>query len=78
MSPMSSQEDLRGTLIVQEAVIPPLNSETVSILLDIDLFCEKDVPQNEDELWQLFEQLRVRKNQIFEGCITDRVRELIN
>lgn len=32
---------------------------------------------DEEGVWSFFEELHVRKNQIFEACLTDRTRELI-
>jgi uncharacterized protein (TIGR04255 family) len=71
------QEDLRGMLILNQTIVPPPNPQTVSILLDIDLFRESDIPREENELWDFFEQLRVRKNEVFEACITEQMRGLI-
>lgn len=48
----------------------------VSVILDIDLFLDTDVPQTEEEIWAVFERLHTRENEIFESCITDKTREL--
>lgn len=72
------QPDLKATLLLNEALIPPPPTpQTIPVLLDIDLFREVDSPQTEMELWAYFEQLRLRKNDIFEACITEKMRELI-
>jgi uncharacterized protein (TIGR04255 family) len=52
------------------------DSRGTAIILDLDLFRIAGVPQDEDSIWALFEQLHVRKNQVFEACITDAAREL--
>jgi len=70
------QDDIKGMLILNEAIIPPPRPEVVSVLLDIDLFRDVDVPGDEEALWALFEELHVRKNDVFEASITDRTREL--
>jgi uncharacterized protein (TIGR04255 family) len=70
------QDDLKSMLILNEAIIPPPRPEVVSVLLDIDLFRDVDVPSDEEALWALFEDLHVRKNDVFEASITDRTREL--
>ena len=70
--------DLNALLVLNEALMPPPDPNVVSVLLDIDLFCEEPLPDNEDGLWALFEEMRDRKNQIFEACITDKTRELIS
>lgn len=73
------QTDIGAMLILNEALVPPPPStpNVVSVLLDIDLSRNIDLPSDEETLWSLFEQFRVRKNEIFEGCITDSTRRLI-
>jgi uncharacterized protein (TIGR04255 family) len=45
-------------------------------VLDIDVFRTVDIPQTDPELWDLFEQLRKKKNEVFEACITEEARRL--
>jgi uncharacterized protein (TIGR04255 family) len=71
------QEDIRSTLVLNQAMIPPPRPEVVSVVLDLDLFRDADLPTEEEEVWRLFEDLHTRKNQVFEACITDSMRELI-
>ena len=47
-----------------------------SILLDIDVFCERSLPDNDKEMWELIGRMRRYKNEIFEACITDDARSL--
>ena len=47
-----------------------------SVILDLDVFKDGVEVVSDDELWALLETLRNRKNEFFEGCITDRAREL--
>jgi uncharacterized protein (TIGR04255 family) len=70
------QEDIGASLLLNEALLPPSNPDTASILLDIDLFRELHAPIEEEELWRLLDQFRDRKNKVFEDCITERTREL--
>lgn len=70
------QEDLNGMLVLNEATLPP-TEDVVSVLLDIDLFCQVNLPSVENAQWDLLEKLRVRKNQVFEACITDNTRRLL-
>jgi uncharacterized protein (TIGR04255 family) len=70
-------EDIRCTLLLNQMMIEPPTPEVVSVVLDIDLFCGTDVPSDDDELWNFCEQMRSRKNKIFQACITDRTEELI-
>ncbi len=72
------QTDLQATCLLNEGVVPPPHESIASLLLDIQLTRTANVPLNENELWDLFELFRARKNQIFEACITDKTRELFN
>jgi len=47
-------------------------------MLDIDISDERAQIQSDESVWDRLETFRWRKNQIFEACITDRVRELIS
>jgi uncharacterized protein (TIGR04255 family) len=71
------QEDLSGTLVLNEVLIPSSSSDLISVVLDIDLFCLVDFSISSNTHWDLLEQLRVRKNEIFESCITDKTRRLL-
>jgi uncharacterized protein (TIGR04255 family) len=78
MSLQLPQPDLKGTLVINEASAQPKRPDTLSIILDIDLFVEQPEIDDEESLWGLFQRLRERKNLYFEACITDRTRELIS
>jgi uncharacterized protein (TIGR04255 family) len=73
----SPQEDLLALLVVREGTWNSSSRQGPSLLLDIDLFRTTKLPQEETALWAFVEQLHVRAKQVFEGCITDRIRELI-
>ena len=70
-------QDIKSVMLLNEAIIEPAKPECVSIVLDIDIFRTEDLPDTEEGNWELFEELRLRKNYAFEACITDRTRELI-
>ena len=70
------QPDLGGAVLINQAIIPPPMPDMVSVVLDIDLFSEQNVPQSEEAIWDFFERLHVRKNEVFEACITDQTRRL--
>jgi uncharacterized protein (TIGR04255 family) len=70
--------DISGMVAINEALIPSTEPGIVPVLLDIDLFRTHSIPQDEEGLWMLFEQMRVTKNYIFEECITDKTRRLID
>ena len=71
------QEDLQGQVIINETIIPPAVPDSVSVVLDIDLFRDQAIPQDEEEIWKYFELFRDRKDAVFNACITDRAKELI-
>ena len=87
------QPDLEAMLILNIAPAPPnfpaapaTNAPAnvavpTSLIVDIDLFSERSQnpwPADEAEsLWNYLNMLRVRKNEIFEGTITDETRRLI-
>lgn len=70
------QNDIAAQLLLNQAVVPSSHEGVTSIILDLDLFRENDVPQDEPEIWAFFETLHARKNDLFESCITDKTREL--
>jgi uncharacterized protein (TIGR04255 family) len=70
------QTDLGGAVVINQTIIPPPQPEMVSIVLDIDLFSDQNVPQSDEEIWCFFERLHLRKNEVFEARITDQTRSL--
>lgn len=72
------QEDLGSMAILNEAMVPPSRPDVASVVLDIDVFKQGFKPESDDEVWNVLEEFRVRKNLIFEGCITNKTRELIS
>ena len=70
------QPDISAMLVLHEAIVPPPTTEVVSILLDIDLFKSTNLPETDGEMWDLFDTLRIRKNEIFDACITDATKRL--
>lgn len=72
------QPEIKATVLLSETAVPPPAAETSSIVLDIDLYRTEELPTEEAALWGLFEELRHRKNEIFEACITAKTRELIS
>lgn len=70
-------EDLKLTLVLNQTVVAPPDPSRVSIALDIDLYRTEELTWSDEWLWETLEKLHVRKNEIFEACITDKTRELI-
>lgn len=71
------QKDFDGMLSLIQATVPAQRPETTSINLDIDIFKESSTDFDSDEkIWGFLDYLRDKKNEVFEGCITDRARDL--
>lgn len=54
-------------------ILSPIPNCT-GILLDIDISCMQDLPSNIDSLKHKLDQMRAKKNDIFELCVTDEAR----
>jgi uncharacterized protein (TIGR04255 family) len=68
--------DIEAAATITQTMVTPREPGHTSVILDIDLFRTGSLPPG-NELWPLFETLRVWKNKIFEACLTDRAREVI-
>lgn len=75
---MMPQEDLNCVANIRQRLGDRVTPGHISFVLDIDIFRLDIGDWNDDEVWRFFEDLRNRKNQIFEACITDRTRELFD
>lgn len=72
------QKDLEGIAVINQAVAEPTSPGTVSVLLDFDLFQVHEYAPGDEVIWHYLDKLRNRKNELFEACITDETRRLIN
>ncbi len=70
------QHDLDANLCINEGIVDSKENSKASVILDIDLYTTADLPHDDDALWDILETLRLRKNEVFEACITDKTREL--
>lgn len=71
------QDEIGTMLVLTEALLPTSAAdETVGVLLDSDVFRPVNIT-DDLEIWSCFEELRLKKNEVFEACITDKTRELI-
>jgi uncharacterized protein (TIGR04255 family) len=68
------QEDFEGMVVLTQTRVSPRAAGTDSVVLDLDVF--KLGAISAEDIWSLLETLRDRKNQFFEGSITDKTREL--
>jgi len=64
--------------IINTASVPAPLLNHASFLLDFDISREINLPQRDDEIWDLIDKIREHKNYIFEQCITDKTRALFN
>lgn len=75
------QSDLKCELILNQAMAPPPDENTCSVLLDFDLFQERSEQpwraDEDDHVWDFLEKLRVRKNDLFEASVTPAFKERI-
>jgi uncharacterized protein (TIGR04255 family) len=69
-------QDIRSLLLLNQAIIDPAKPGVASVVLDNDIFRSDDLPTDEEGIWDFFEVLRKRKNDVFEASLTDRAREL--
>jgi uncharacterized protein (TIGR04255 family) len=64
--------------MINQALVPPQAPGTTSLILDIDLYRDQDVPSDDETVWALFERLREGKNKIFQACLTPQTEALIS
>lgn len=72
------QTDLHCTVTLNQALLASADGSTAPFLLDIDIFDAPPEFQTDELIWDRLLAFRWRKNDIFEACITDRIRELIS
>ncbi|MFV8628542.1 TIGR04255 family protein [Ralstonia pseudosolanacearum] len=77
MQAVIPQSDIseNATAILNFAVEPNPAPGAIAFLLDFDVFSSCRVPPGSEDIWVTLGQLRLRKNKLFEACITDATRE---
>ena len=50
----------------------------IGIILDLDIYKVKDLPQKDGDMWNLLNELRLQKNSLFERFVTNKSRELFD
>lgn len=68
-------EDIKSICVINEALESPSATDSLAVILDIDLYRTIEIPQNPDLFWDLLDAMRIKKNEIFLGCITNKMRE---
>jgi len=73
------QQDLGREVmaVINMGLGEPDRPNHIAVMLDFDIFAVSEIEPKSDQLWVRLEQFRTRKNQLFEACINDKVRELI-
>lgn len=71
-------EDIGCNLNLNSAAAPSPLPNHASFVIDQDISKEIDPPQSEKDIHGLLQQIHLKKNQIFEACVSDRSRELFN
>lgn len=66
------QADFGGTLLLTQASTASPRPDIVSVILDLDVIKEQPQFSSDEEVWDLLQVLRNRKNEYFEGCLTDK------
>jgi uncharacterized protein (TIGR04255 family) len=69
--------EIETRLTINQAIVPPVIPGNLSIVMDIEASRQKSVPQQEDEIWNFFDNLRSVKNQVFNGSLTEKTKEMI-
>ena len=74
---VSSFEDIGCKLTLNSAVVPAPILDHASFIVDQNIAREIDPPQSDKAIFQLLNEIRMKKNAVFEACVTDRARALI-
>jgi uncharacterized protein (TIGR04255 family) len=70
--------EIDGKITINSASVQSPLLDHSSFLFDQDIYKETNIPQNDEGLYNLLNQIHTKKNAVFEACITDRARELFN
>lgn len=68
--------DINALLTINSASVPSPLLKHASFIIDQDIVRQIDVPQRDEDIFGLINEIRVRKNKIFESCVTDHARGL--
>jgi uncharacterized protein (TIGR04255 family) len=72
------QPDLNCMLIINEALTPQTSPELLTVILDFDLFRQQTWQSDDEDIWLFLEDLRHRKNQVFDKSLTEKAKELFD
>jgi uncharacterized protein (TIGR04255 family) len=68
--------ETNASAVIVQASEATLEPSTKNLLLDIDAYRTVTLQPLQDNIPELFEQLRSLKNRIFFACITERTAEM--
>ncbi|MBT1066012.1 TIGR04255 family protein [Bowmanella sp. Y26] len=69
-------KDLECVVNLNTAVVESPIVEHLAIMLDLDIIKKFEIPTSYEKLFEFTENARIKKNEIFELCITDKARDL--
>ncbi|MBV8658519.1 MAG: TIGR04255 family protein [Burkholderiales bacterium] len=72
------QEDLakNAVTIINQGLVPSTAENCITVLFDIDINTPIELDFNSEEIWDVLEKFRNRKNEFFENGICDNTRRL--
>lgn len=73
--------DINCTLTLNSTTIAPSVSPMIgylSYVIDLDIAKEIEPPQNDEAIFGLLNQIRLKKNEVFEACVSDDARRLFH
>lgn len=65
-------------LMINSQKVPSPLVDHISLVLDIDISRDRDLPLRDDKIWEIIDKIRDHKNRVFESMITDAARRLFN
>jgi len=68
--------DIDCELNINSGAVPSPLIGYKSYLLDFDIFMEPEPPQNDEGLYDLLNRIRLKKNEVFEDCVTEQAKEI--
>ncbi|MBU3581343.1 TIGR04255 family protein [Polynucleobacter sp. AP-Capit-er-40B-B4] len=68
--------DIGCDLLINSAAAPSPILDHASFMLDLDIFRVEDLPQSDQDIYNLLNEIRNKKNKVFEQCISNRARKL--
>jgi len=70
--------ELKCILMLKSAVVKSPLLNHMSLVVDQDIVRIDELPQKDESIYSLLDEIHNKKNEVFESCITDKSRELFN